>query len=85
MDNSAFVENLQSVWGNDPSYVWAVGDGASIVRWNGMAWVSVPTDGMGGWLFGVWGSPDMQDPQSVWAVGQDISMMGKILKVQQHP
>jgi hypothetical protein len=55
---------LQSVWGADAKNVWAVGDGGTIVKWNGSAWSAQPS-GTSKDLYGVWGS----DASNVWAVG----------------
>jgi hypothetical protein len=45
---------------------WAVGEGGTIVRWDGAAWTSSPLDSAGT-LYDVHGTPDGPD---VWAVGE---------------
>jgi hypothetical protein len=55
---------LVRIWGADPSNVWAVGDGGTIVKWNGSAW-SAQSSSTSQNLSGVWGS----DASNVWAVG----------------
>ncbi len=57
---------LRAIWGAADDDVWAVGDGATIVRWNGSTWATVTSVGAPapGALRDVWG-----DGTSVWVVG----------------
>jgi hypothetical protein len=60
--------NLLDVWGTADDMFWAVGDGGVVLRWDGMAWLKVPTGPMGGVvqnLRAVWGSAK----DDVWVVG----------------
>ena len=52
------------MWGSDATNVWAVGDGGTILKWNGGAW-SPQISGTAQFLYGVWGG----DATNVWAVG----------------
>ena len=56
--------NLTSVWGAAEDAIWAVGDGGSIVRWNGTTWLSEVSPTAAG-LKSVWGTAR----DDVWAVG----------------
>ncbi|HWJ56258.1 MAG TPA: hypothetical protein VNR90_08555 [Vicinamibacterales bacterium] len=57
---------LHAIWGAAGDDVWAVGDGATILRWNGSTWATVTGAGAPapGTLRDVWG-----DATSVWVVG----------------
>ena len=55
---------LSSVWGADAKNVWAVGNGGTIIKWDGATWVQ-PFSGTTDNLNGVWGV----DNKNVWAVG----------------
>jgi hypothetical protein len=60
--------NLLDVWGMADDLFWAVGDGGVVLRWDGMAWLKVPTGPMGGIvqnLRAVWGTAK----DDVWVVG----------------
>jgi hypothetical protein len=46
---------INAVWGNSGSDVFAVGAYGDILHYNGTAW-STMTSGSGAWLYGVWGS-----------------------------
>lgn len=56
--------DLFSVWGPDPSNVWAVGLGGVIRKWDGATW-SAQSSGTMNNLIDVWGA----DIKNVWAVG----------------
>ena len=49
-----------------PADVWAVGQGGSIIHWDGGAWSAVNSPSTSE-LYGVWGS----GPNDVWAVGEN--------------
>jgi len=57
---------LTSVWGSSPQSVWAVGEGGTVVRFDGDHWSAVDS-GTTSDLYGVTGSSD----SDVWAVGDD--------------
>jgi hypothetical protein len=66
--------NLSDVWGIADDAFWAVGDGGSVLRWDGMAWLRVPTGPMGGVvtnLRAVWGS----GRDDVWVVGTEGTIL----------
>src|SRR5262249_47031270 len=66
--------NLLDVWGSADDQFWAVGDTGTVVRWDGMTWLKVPTARMGGVmqnLRAVWGSGD----DDVWIVGTDGAVL----------
>lgn len=62
---------LLGVWGSSATSLWAVGDGGTILKWNGTAWAA-QTSGVATSLRAVWGV----DASTVWAVGDG----GAILK-----
>jgi regulation of enolase protein 1 (concanavalin A-like superfamily) len=61
---SGVTSALQGVWGNSSSSLWSVGDGGTILKWNGTAW-SAQTSGVSTTLRAVWGV----DASNVWTVG----------------
>jgi hypothetical protein len=66
--------NLLDVWGAADDQFWAVGDGGVVLRWDGMAWLKVPTGPMGGvtqQLRAVWGSA----ADDVWVVGAESTIL----------
>ena len=66
--------NLIDVWGATDDQVWAVGDAGPVIRWDGMAWLKVPTGPMGGVvtnLRAVWGS----GADDVWVVGTESTIL----------
>lgn len=66
--------NLLGIWGAAADAVWAVGEGGSILRWNGSAWVievSATTQA----LRGVWGT----GRDDVWAAGDPQATSPTIL------
>ncbi|HKU40138.1 MAG TPA: hypothetical protein VJR89_18390, partial [Polyangiales bacterium] len=66
--------NLLDVWGDADDRFWAVGEGGAVLRWDGMAWLKVPTGPMGGVvqnLRAVWGSAR----DDVWVVGTEGTIL----------
>jgi hypothetical protein len=66
--------NLFDVWGDADDRFWAVGEGGIVLRWDGAAWLKVPTGPMGGVvqsLRAVWGSGD----DDVWIVGSESTIL----------
>jgi regulation of enolase protein 1 (concanavalin A-like superfamily) len=68
---SGVSSSLLGVWGANTTNVWSVGDGGTILKWNGTAW-SAQTSGIATSLRAAWGV----DVNNVWAVGDS----GVILK-----
>ena len=56
--------NVRAIWGSEADDVWAVGDGGTILHWDGSAWMRVSSGTTIG-LSGVWGS----GANDVWALG----------------
>ncbi|MBM4778090.1 MAG: hypothetical protein GQE15_10365 [Archangiaceae bacterium] len=56
--------NLRSVWATSPADVWVVGDGATVLHFDGLAWSAVNA-GLSDDLFAVWAS----GPNDVWISG----------------
>lgn len=66
--------NLLDVWGHADDSFWAVGEAGTVLRWDGMAWLPVPTGPMGGVvqnLRAVWGSA----ADDVWVVGTESTIL----------
>jgi hypothetical protein len=66
--------NLLDVWGTSDDLFWAVGEAGTVLRWDGMAWLKVPTGPMGGVvtnLRAVWGSAK----DDVWIVGTEGTIL----------
>lgn len=64
---------VQSIWALSPNDIWAVGNGGSILHYDGASWTLKPVPvGVSENLYGVWAS----GPSSVWAVGA----FGRILR-----
>lgn len=61
----ATTANLWAVWGSSATSIWAVGDGGTIVHWDGTTW-SLQPSGTSVTLYGVHGTGD----RDVWAVGE---------------
>jgi hypothetical protein len=61
---SPTTAHLRSVWARSPSDVWAVGDQATVLHFDGARWSAVNT-GLVDDLYGVWAS----GPADVWVVG----------------
>jgi hypothetical protein len=58
--------SLSAVWGSGPGDVWAVGDAAAALHWDGRSWTAVPFGfELVGSLDAIWGS----GPRDVFAVG----------------
>ena len=67
-DRLAYVATapaLTAAWGSGPSDVWAVGEGGTILHWNGSAWADASSGNSSLYFRGVWGS----GRNDVWAVG----------------
>jgi len=62
--------DLRSVWGTASNDVWAVGDGGTILHFNGTTWVRV-NSGTSSNLRAVWGVA----PKRVWAVGEKGTLL----------
>ncbi|MDF2692676.1 MAG: Type fimbrial biosis protein PilY1, partial [Labilithrix sp.] len=70
---SPTTENLRAVWGSGPNDVWAVGELATIVHWDGQSWTLATSAlplGTKPDLNGIWGS----GPEDVWAVGKGTAL-----------
>jgi len=66
------TRDIRRIWAVSPTDVWAVGDGAKILHFDGTGWSVVPPpSGVGEDLYGLWGS----GPSDLWAVG----IFGRIL------
>ena len=61
---SGVTVDLNGIWGNSPTSVWAVGDGGTVLFWDGTSWTS-QTSGTTLDLFAISGS----NASNVWAVG----------------
>lgn len=57
--------NLYAISAIDSSHIWAVGDGGTIVFFDGNSW-NIQESGTGGFLLGI----SALDPNHVWAVGK---------------
>jgi hypothetical protein len=55
---------LYGVWGSSDRNVWAVGNGGTVLHWDGWSWSPVPS-GTAYPLRSIWGA----GPSDVWAVG----------------
>jgi len=64
--------NLVAVWGAASSDVWAVGDEGAIWHFDGKSWSARGSAGPGIFFTGISGS----GPDSVWAVGYELSTRG---------
>lgn len=67
---SGTTSALRAIWGSADSDIWAVGEGGTILRWNGSAWSAHAQSGALGPpgqnnLTGVWGN----SASDVWATG----------------
>ena len=71
---SPATADLRGVYGFGPDDVWAVGDDATVVHYDGKAWsrVATPLDGVNvkPRLFAVWGS----SPRDVWIGGNGVML-----------
>lgn len=66
IDQMPFSDPLQAVWGVDGKGLWAVGDSASILFYDGTTWQKQATPVQSGLLLSVWGS----GPTDIYAVGE---------------
>jgi len=64
------TNNLNGIWGDGTGNLWAVGEGGTILYYNGSAWSTQESGTVYG-LYGIWGA----DALNIWAVGG----MGTIL------
>jgi hypothetical protein len=65
---------LRGVYAGSVTQAWAVGDGGTLIRWDGSAWTPA-TSGTTQALNGIWGASSAE----VWAVGN----AGTILRWRQ--
>jgi hypothetical protein len=63
--DSGFTGNLNGIWGTSPRDVFAVGDGGTILHYDGTKWVKKLQDDQYGILKDVWGS----SRNNIFAVG----------------
>src|SRR3569832_723867 len=61
---------LNKVWGFDARNVWAVGDGGTILKWDGSGW-QAQSSGVTNNLYAIWGL----DPNHVFCVGDDSTIL----------
>jgi hypothetical protein len=64
LDPNGSLPKLNAVWGLDANNVWAVGDGGTVVFWNGQLWTQL-LSGTQEDLVSVWGS----GANDVWVAG----------------
>jgi hypothetical protein len=65
-DPNGTAPRLRAVWGSDASHVWVVGDGGTVLFWNGTLWApQLSGAGTAETLYAVWGS----GPRDVWVAG----------------
>lgn len=59
---------LFGIWGSAPNDIWAVGEAGTVMRYNGTAWVTLPSQDVGSDadFAGIWGS----SRNDIWIVGQ---------------
>ena len=67
-------QGLRDIWGSSGSDVFAVGEGAAILHYDGSHWATMPS-GASGFLGGVWGSSG----SDVYAVGVGDGDVGGLL------
>lgn len=63
-------QGLAATWGPDASTLWAVGEGGTILKWDGRIW-SQQTSPVKTNLRGIWGT----DATHIWAVGQSGTVL----------
>src|SRR5262249_39825516 len=65
-DPGGTMPALHGVWGTDASHIWVVGEGGTVLFWDGNAWNALLT-GAGGTetLSAIWGS----NPRDLWIAG----------------
>jgi uncharacterized protein YjdB len=66
--NSGTGNGLNAVWASGPNEAWAVGNGSTVLRFNGTSWQGVFL-GVSVHLTGIWGT----GPSNVYAVGEPFS------------
>ena len=66
-DRRVTSPNLQAIWGNSTSDVWAAGTGGGTLHWNGTSWRRIANPAMGETIWGLWGT----GPNNVYAVGDN--------------
>jgi hypothetical protein len=66
--SSGTAQNLWSVWGTSASDVWAVGDNATILHYDGTSWSTISAGTITPPFYSIWGA----SPSDVWAVGGDF-------------
>ena len=66
---------LREVWASAADDAWAVGDGGTVVRWDGATWtpITLVTDAD---LYAIWGTGS----DEIWAVGYPTSGGGVVLR-----
>lgn len=64
-DRRVTSPNLQAIWGNSTTDVWAAGTASGTLHWNGTSWRRIPNPGMGETIWSMWGT----GPNNVYAVG----------------
>ncbi len=62
---------LRGVWGSAANNVWAVGDGGTVIRWNGTAWSPQPLTDITADLQAIHGI----SASAVWAVGSGATIL----------
>jgi hypothetical protein len=66
VDPNSTMPPLNAIWGADATHVWAVGEGGTVVVWNGSMWTPQLTGaGSSESLHAVWGS----GARDVWVAG----------------
>lgn len=81
---SGVTVTLRGVWGSAANDVWAVGDGGTVIRWNGTSWATVVVTGVTENLQAIHGAA----AGSIWAVGLNATIIrwdGTAWAVQDAP
>jgi hypothetical protein len=62
------TEDLRAVWGPRPDDVWAVGDDATVIHWDGQSWSTIDVP-----------FPETNRPQllAVSGIGSDVWIAGE--------
>ncbi|MBL9008837.1 MAG: hypothetical protein JNJ46_31545 [Myxococcales bacterium] len=66
-DRRVASPNLQAIWGNSTTDVWAAGSGSGTLHWNGTSWRRIANPGMGETIWSLWGT----GPNNVYAIGDN--------------
>lgn len=61
---------IYGIYGASPNQVWAVGDGGTILLWNGVLWANYDSPVLEN-LHGIWGS----GKDDIWAVGNNATIL----------